>query len=91
MREPLALPLGRAAGPQRPEASTLAASSQRYPDSLTEPLPALGTDASEVNDDSPQHLLSSYCLPDCDEQDACIIALSPLRLSPLISLFYTPQ
>lgn len=51
----------------------------------------LGATASEVSDDKNQHLWSSYYLPDCDEQDACITALNPPRLLPLISLFYKPQ
>lgn len=49
----------------------------------------LGTIPSELHNYNKQHLLSSYCLPNCDAQDVCIIALNPLSL-PLISLLYKP-
>lgn len=82
--------LARPQGPSLLEASTWAASSQRYPGFTMEPL-RCWYQCSEVDDDSKQRLLSSYYVPDCDEQDVCIIALNPLRLLPLISLLYKPQ
>lgn len=54
--------------------------------SLFQVLDTIPSDRHNYNN---QHLLSSYCLLDCDAQDVCIIALNPLSL-PLMSLLYKP-
>lgn len=94
MLEPLSFPLPKAAGHKLPWGALLPFFPLPHPQevpwillwSLFQVLDTIPSDRHNYNN---QHLLSSYCLPDCDAQDVCIIALNPLSL-PLMSLLYKP-